>query len=401
MKSLKFAVSALALSVLPACGGSADADQRSFAEVLAEDGLSGVPNWSAAQDGTPETAYLAGMAEALSAIEHVLQVRYATYSGELPLAPGGQVAIEYNPDAEFDPAFVEMAMLGALEHFARAEDALTAALGEDFTVDVDLADIWFDIDADGMRDEGEEALAQIASLLGTAQEDGAPANTLVRFDTADADWLAAYVHLASAAAELLMSFDPTSAITTVFEGNERMRDLGVIAHDPFFGTRNEIDTFAVALAALDGVPDAARTQAALAHLKDMVRHNRDFWSRVVEETDDQNEWLPNANQTSAFGVSVTEETAENWQTVLSEISDVLEGRKLIPHWRVADAGNASVGINLESLLTDPGDFQLALLLHGASLAPHMEEGELVDMRNWREFSDGVGGQGILFAFWLN
>ncbi|MEO1406840.1 MAG: hypothetical protein AAFV54_10170, partial [Pseudomonadota bacterium] len=219
MKLLKIGASALAIAGLAACTGSADADQRSFSEVLAEDGLSGVPDWSSKQDGSPDAAYLAGMAEALSAIEHVFQVRYANYSGELPLTPGGQAAIDYNPDAEFDPAFVENAMLGALEHFARAEDALAGAIGQDFAVEVDLSEIWFDIDADGEKDEGEEALAQIGLLFDTAPGDEDELqNTLVRFDTADADWLAAYVHLASASAELVLSFDPTEAITTVFEG---------------------------------------------------------------------------------------------------------------------------------------------------------------------------------------
>ncbi|MEM6412610.1 MAG: hypothetical protein AAF683_13865 [Pseudomonadota bacterium] len=402
MKLLKIGGSAFAIAGVAACSGAADADQRSFSEVIAEDGLSGVPDWSAAQTGSPETAYLAGMAEALSAIEHVLQVRYSTYSGELPLAPGGQATIDYNPDAEFDPAFVETAMLGALGHFASAEDALVMATGKDFTVDVDLAELWFDIDADGTKDEGEDALAQLGILLGVSADEALEVgNTVIQFDTADADWLAAYVHLASASAELVLSVDPTSAITTVFEGNERMQQLGIIGPDPFFGTQNEIDTIAVVLAALNGVPDAARTQSALAHLKQMVEHNRNFWTLVAEETDDQNEWLPNANQTSAFGVEVSEETAENWQAVLAEMSGVLEGEKLIPHWRVTEAGSLSVGINVESLLTDPGDFQLALLLHGASLAPHMEEGEVVDTNVWREFSLGVGGQGIPFAFWLN
>ncbi|MEO1475502.1 MAG: hypothetical protein AAFS13_03895, partial [Pseudomonadota bacterium] len=226
-------------------------------------------------------------------------------------------------------------------------------------------------------------------------------NTVVNFDTADADWLAAYVHLASASAELVLAFDPTSAISTVFEGNERMRELGAISPDPFFGTRNEIDTFAVVLAALDGVPDATRTRSALTHLKAMVAHNEAFWTHVDAETDNDNEWLPNANQSSAFGIEVTAETAENWQAVLAEMSDVLEGRKLIPHWRIAEGTNASVGINVASLLTDPGDFQLALLLHGASLAPHMEEGTLIDTGVWRAFSRSVGGQGIPFAIWLN
>ena len=50
--------------------------------------------------------------------------------------------------------------------------------------------------------------------------------------------------------------------------------------------------------------------------------------------DDEAEWLPNPEQSSAFGISVDEEMATAWQAVWVEISDVLEGKALIPHWRV-------------------------------------------------------------------
>ena len=401
-RHLTFTLVGSAALALSACGLPAKADQRSFTEVLSEDGLGGVAAWAETQPDTAGAAYLAGMSEALGAIEHVLQVRYATYSGELPLTPGGRAAIAYNPDAVFDPAFVETAMTGALERFASAEAALDGAVGTDFAVEVDLSDLWFDINANSARDEGEDALLQIGLLFGAEppSEDDVP-NTLVRFDTADADWLAAYVHLASASAELVLSVDPTSAIEAVFEGNETMSELGDLRRDPFFGTQNQIDSIAVILTALDGVPDATRTRSALAHLKQMIDHNRAFWGRVVDETDNENEWLPNADQTSAFGVEVTAETAENWQRVLSEMSDVLEGRKLIPHWRVSDRRDGTIGINVESLLTEPGDFDLVLMLHGASLAPHMQQGELADMSAWRDFARSTGGQGTLFALWLN
>ena len=194
--------------LLAACGQGAGADVRTYSEVLQEDGLSGVASWAKAQPDKAETAYLNGMTEALLAIEHVLQVRYATYSGQLPLVPGGQADIAYNPDAEFDPAFVENAMLGALEHFAKADAALKAASDKPFAIDVDLRDLWFDINADGERADGEAALLQIGELLGQRSRLAAiegESDTVIRFDTADADWLAAYVNVASASAELILS----------------------------------------------------------------------------------------------------------------------------------------------------------------------------------------------------
>ena len=312
--------------LLAACGQGAGTDARTYSEVLKEDGLSGVASWAKAQPDKAETAYLTGMTEALLAIEHVLQVRYATYSGELPLVPGGQADIAYNPDAKFDPAFVETAMLGALEHFAKADAALKRATGKPFAVEVDLRDIWFDINGDGKHDEGEAAILQLATLLGQGSNatvvEGEGQATL-RFDTADADWLAAYVNVASASAQLILSVDPTSAIEAVFEGNEQLAKIDADGNDFFFGSSAQMDAFAVVLTALDGKPDPKRTRAALAHLKQMIAHNQNFWTLVVQETDDDKEWLPNANQTSAIGVEVTEETAEAWQEVLAEMDDVL------------------------------------------------------------------------------
>jgi len=185
----------LGTALLAACGQTVNADTRTYSEVVTQDGLAGVSSWAAAQDKSAQTAYLTGMTEALLAIEHVLQVRYTNYSGELPLVPGGQADIAYNPDAKFDPAFVETAMLGALEHFAKAETALDAATGKDFAAEVDLKDLWFDVDGDGKRGEGEAALLQVGQILGGrpgfTEYDG---ETVIRFDTADADWLAAYVN---------------------------------------------------------------------------------------------------------------------------------------------------------------------------------------------------------------
>jgi len=87
--------------------------------------------------------------------------------------------------------------------------------------------------------------------------------------------------------------------------------------------------------------------------------------------------------------------------VLSEMSDLLNGRKLVPHWRFGERGETGHGLNIESLLTDPGDFDLVLMLHGASLAPHFEHGKLVNQNVWRDFARTVDGRGNIFALWLN
>ncbi len=370
-------------------------------QVLAKNGISGTIDYFKNQTDRPKYQFLLGGLEALSAIEYILQVRYENYSGQLPLVPAGRAEIEYNPDAVFDPAFIEIALKGALERLERAEKILDEMSDERFLLELYISDIWFDINKNGKRGATEGLLQQLGEL--PAFQNSKLKSTLIRFDIADADWLAAYVHLLSGMAEMVLAVDPTPAIKTISKGRALMEEKGVLRRDPFLGEDATIDSITVLIKALDGVPDKNRTRKALAHFKSMITHNQDFWRLIMQETDDEAEWLPNPNQKSAFGVAVDLETAEAWQAVLDEISDVLEGKALIPHWRVG-AGRGEefgVGINFAKLMNDPSEFDVILMLHGAAIAPYLESGKIANMRVWQDFSRLTGGQGLLFSLWFN
>lgn len=376
-------------------------DEVSFSKILAKDGLSGTAIWLKKQPKTPENKFLLGGVQALSAIEYILQVRYDNYSGQLPLVPGGRAQIEYNPDAVFDPSFVEIALKGALAHLAKAEKTLQGAVGQDFNAQLNIADIWFDINKNGKRDENEDLFRQLALLPQFTSGKGK--SSIIDFDKADANWLAAYVQVLSGMSEMVLALDPTSAIKTVIDGRAMIEEKGTLRRDPFFGEDATIDSIAILITAIKGVPDKKRTRAALAHFKSMIEHNKDFWRLVMQETDNEAEWLPNPSQTSVFGMSVDEEMAKGWQNVLVEISDVLEGKALIPHWRVGakEGSQDGVGINFAKLMNDPGDFDIILMLHGAAIAPYLESGKIADMEAWQDFSRLTGGQGMLFSLWFN
>jgi hypothetical protein len=227
----------------------------------------------------------------------------------------------------------------------------------------------------------------------------------IRFDTADAEWLAAYVQMISGVSELVLSLDPTPAIRTVYEGRVRLEMAGAVGGpDPLFGSDDMVDQFAAILLTLDGKPDATRTRKALAHFKGMIAHNRKFWPEMMAETDNDHEWLPNPSQTSPFGVQITAELAASWQAVLVEIEDMLEGRRLVPYWRTPYGFNQDgrgVGINIGKLLKDPGDMNAALLIQGAAIAPYLENGALVTMDAWNRFTAMSQGDGLLMALILN
>ncbi|MCF4099001.1 hypothetical protein [Maritalea mediterranea] len=367
---------------------------------LAEGGLAGGLDYAETALDGDEQRFALGALTALQAVEHIFQVRYDNYSGRLPLVPGGRSQLRLNPDAQFDPAFVEMALKGANERWARAQNHLEQMGDEEFGLMINLQHIWFDVDSDGKQSPDEGLLWMMAGGMNVPAARG-EALPFVQFDRADGRWLLAYTHVLQGMAEMVLSVDPTPAITKVTDGVARMRELGKVDRDPIFGDDNIIDTIAIVINALQGPPDQARTQKALVHFQAMIAANKEFWRLVALEEDDQAEWLPNPNQQSAFGVPVTEEMAAGWQDVLGELGAVLAGEALVPFWRLDRGGAEGVGVNVNKFLTAPSDLDLFLMVHGAAFAPYMEKGRVVDLDVLERFSDMTGGQGGIFALWFN
>ncbi|MEL6665014.1 MAG: hypothetical protein AAFQ24_02685 [Pseudomonadota bacterium] len=397
LKPLQFALAGCALA---ACtpASAPTAPEKLWQDTLAERGLAATEAQLAELPESAEHDFLLGGLQFLRASETIMQVRYQNSSTSLALLPGMRNALPANPDAEFDPAFIETAMTQALEHLARAEVSLARAAGQDIAVEFPLDAIWFDINADGTRDAWESGLAVMAELNASpdAEFDG-----LIRFDTADVHWLKAYVHVMSGMAEMTLATDPTPAIRTVYESRREMDALGPV--EGMFLDNETIDTIAAVLLTLRGTPDRARTQAAHAHFKAMIAENQAFWSAVMEETDNDREWLPNPQQSSAFGVVVDAEMAAGWQAVLAEIEDVLNGDALVPYWRIQNGSEAEtgVGVNVAKFLQDPGDTDIILWLHGAGAAPYLERGKLAQLEAWDRFARMTGGDGLMFAAWFN
>ncbi|WP_084398111.1 hypothetical protein [Henriciella aquimarina] len=388
----------LLAGLLAACGNAQSSDTRDWQTILAEDGLAAAEAKLDAGPAAPDTDFARAGLQFLLAVEAVLQVRYDNSAQPVPLFPGMDTEIPPNPEGAFDPAFVETAMTRALGNLARAEATLDGLAGQDFAVEVPLGAIWFDINANGERDDWETGNGLLAEMTDTGTSEEA---VTVRFDTADAYWLKAYVHALSGSAELILSVDPTPAIETVYEGRKKLNAIG--QPQRLFIENEQLDALVATLLALRGAPERERTRRAHAHFLSMVDENRKFWEAVALETDNDREWLPNADQVSAFGVPVSAETAEGWQQTLSEIEDILKGRTLLPTWRFNNDRNAEtgVGVNVSTFLQDPGDLDIILMIHGAGLAPYLETGPLAGGSAWREFGNQTGTDGFLFALWFN
>lgn len=146
------------------------------------------------------------------------------------------------------------------------------------------------------------------------------------------------------------------------------------------------------------VQEPRRMLAALEHLEAMVRLNREMWTLVEAETDNEFEWIPNARQTSIMRGGVMSATRiKAWRAMLDEAAEILAGRKLVPLWR----GAQPRGINIRRVFTEPREFDLVLWVQGAAALPYVEDGPLTTRETWEALTDAFRGDLLGFALWLN
>ena len=339
----------------------------------------------------------------LGGVEQALQLRWQTGVkadwSELPIL---RLPIPENPNAIPFQAADFTALIRNLDADMDASRAALAKLGDQpFALPVRMTDLWFDINANGTRDEGE-ALAEVTGMaLGGGRMFGvAVENPVITFDSADAAWLSAYTHFLSGFASTALAYDPEPAIQRILDSSKAIYDLwGPTppnnAMDMMFG--RQVDRAAMVLHALSATPDKAAAQDAYTHFLAMIEDNRRFWSLVALETDNSGEWVPNDTQVSGIGLSMPPGTGARWQAVLADAEKLLKGELLVPHWRFG----ADAGINLKKAFENPPAIDLVTFIQGEGLLPYAERGPQMSMQSWRDFEDFVQGDAMLFAVFLN
>jgi hypothetical protein len=138
--------------------------------------------------------------------------------------------------------------------------------------------------------------------------------------------------------------------------------------------------------------------AAHVHLKSMLTQSRAVWKHALDETDDDHEWIPNANQSSLIlNVRVSRQMIDEWHEFLDEADALLGGTKLIPFWR----GSEVQGVNLRRAFLEPRRFDLVLWVQGTAAAPYIEHGELTQRETWSRLQRTFQGNFWGFAIWFN
>ncbi len=121
-----------------------------------------------------------------------------------------------------------------------------------------------------------------------------------------------------------------------------------------------------------------------------------MWTSILNETDNNKEWLPSPKQESVTGIKITEEMVTQWNTFLNEYEDILNGKKLIPHWRFKGKG-----LNLKRMTEEMTETDIVLWVTGHAAVPFLEEGNITDPQIWNQINRAFNGNLIGMAFFIN
>ena len=352
------------------------------------------------------TSYQLGVVQFLRSIENLSQswYKYGNISVDSlgMLVPVLRLPVPVNPNPEeityekFRQVFIDF-----YNDLAKAQETLSKIKADNVKLELPFDKIRLDLDGDGKASEHELLLR-----LFMAYNRGFKAEQefTVSFDKADVYWLRGYTHLIMSMLDVYLAYDgrelfERTAQLSFAKPNTPYSELFSSYNNPEFPVDMAEIADLVAFFHLINLPleDAGKMKSALEHLKEVIRLSRLNWQAILAETDNDNEWIPNPNQDSVVPVEVTTEMIEGWQVFLDEAEDILNGKKLIPYWRVADGQ----GVNLNKFFTEPSKFDLVLWMQGTDALSYIEKGELSSGDTWRQLQELFRGNFIGFAIWFN
>ncbi len=304
--------------------------------------------------------------------------------------------------------------------------------------------VYLDFNGDGEAQPIESIPMILSAISGSEVQKTIP---LIRFDESDVLWLRGYSHLLAGISDLLLAYDWRDAIDLTFhsafpksplasapleDARQKMfveykralaakecgrpkKDLDSDELTPeeqaiwdryraCERTRNALEYGGIAdLVAFVHlfrwpVVEPERLLTARQHFLTMIALSRANWASILQETDDNGEWIPGPEQSSLFSnLQVTEEILSGWMSFLDQAEAVLEGRLLIAHWRF----DKSQGLNIRSMLEEPETLDPILIISGAGALPYLETGPLAPGSTLDTGMDLLYGGMLAYFFWFN
>ncbi len=352
-----------------------------------------------------------GMIQFARAIEKLGQrlYRYGLVPPRQSFIPILRLPVPENPQPEkLDYDKLRAVYVAFLADLAKAEATLSAMSAGDVKLPVDLFKIRFDFNGDGRSGDDESLLGIMARLGGGPRALPPPPpgqGWQAAFDRADATWLRGYCNVMSAFLEFVLAYDwrETYAATAhvFFKGAIDPANPAHGQGEPtaMLGRDSGTAADAVALVHLIRWPlsEPARMAKARTHLKQVVVLSRQNWREILAETDDDREWLPAPHQKNSAitSLQVTQERVDGWMAALEVFDEVLDGKKLLPHWRFAK------GIDFRAVFEQPTTFDLVLWFTGHAAVRYLKDGDVLTQQRTREIQTMFGGNFAGFAMWFN
>jgi hypothetical protein len=338
------------------------------------------------------------------AIENLSQglYRYGLKTPRTFLLPILRLPVPENPDPEpVDFVRFQGLLDGFVADLAKAEETLVG-VGPEVKLVLDLRRLRYDANGDGTIAADESFVAVMQQVTGMPAE-RMPASLEFAFDQGDALWLRGYAQLLMAFGNFFLAHDWHESFEAAFHHFfPRMESafaaaLAPPSEDyPMYAEGAPIADFVSFFHVRWPVAEPERMAEVRRHLKQVIALSRESWTAIEAETDDDREWLPNAAQTGRFATAqVNAERIAAWRGVLDQAEMVIDGRKLVPHWRF------NKGFNLARVFDEPRPFDLVLWITGPAALPYLEDGAISTAEDWQTIVDSFGGNFGVFAVWFN
>ncbi len=325
-----------------------------------------------------------------------------TNGGVMMQLPILRMPVEPNPNPEpLDYPKYRAILQTLFDNLAKADAALQAGAEGDVKLSIDLLKVRADINSDGKAGENESLGAILEVLTRRAEPQPLP-DLSFTFDKADILWLRGYIQFITAAAQFGLSVDfeesfnktahayfPRAGLPMQEELVRPAQTMGFI--DNSFG-----DGLAMIHLMNWQVTDPERLKDVRLRLKTLAQLSRESWAAARAETDNDNEWLPNAKQTSKLAAApVDDAIIDGWLLVMDEFESVLDGKKLMPHWRFEK------GFNVKRFFEESKRIDAVLILAGVDAIPFLETGTISTSAGWNNLARVFGGNFLGYAIWFN
>ena len=384
------------------------------------DGVSFFQKKLAERSDDQESIASLGLLQMVLAVEGLSQdyYRYGFADRRMSIPGLIQIPVPTSPNPE-EISYAEARKILArfLERLSAADKTLAAFQPKQLKVPIDVSKISVDIDQRGQKVSLAMLMSRMANPRAVANRD-AIQPTIFAFDDADVVWLRGYVNLLSTVVEVVLAHNWQEA----FDRSAHLFFPRVRSDFQFLDKEKKeegwfsltiVDMIALVHMMRFEVEEPKRMEKALANMETVLRLSRETWRLIRLETDNDQEWVPNSNQTSIVINNQTGgQMGEHWEKVLDQAQSILEGKELLPFWRGYEGANRllngqdgkyhpTLGINFRKIFIKPKRFDLVLWIQGTGMQPFLEEGKILDGSAWRSVSDPFGGNLPFFALWFN